>query len=345
MLQPSTNLRDRTTGILRSKVGRIYGVLVLLNLGAWLWAILAFHSQPAILGIGLVVYGLGLRHALDADHIAAIDNVTRKLRRENKPAVSVGFFFALGHSLIVILGTLAVVSAATWLAAFRPLGATIATAASALFLLLVAVMNGFIFISVYQRYRRVRAGADYHEQNLDELLDKRGLLARVLRPIFRLVTRSWHMITVGFLFGLGFDTASEVAVFGLSATQADSLPLSALLVFPVLFGAGMMLIDTTDGILMLKAYTWSAVDPLRKLYYNMSITLISVVVAVVIGAIEIMGLLRDELTLSGGLWDGVDVLEAHSLGLGCAIIALFLGTWTVFYVVQRLKSLRAVASV
>ena len=280
---------------LKARLVAIYLVLAVLNVGAWIWALIAFEGRPALLGIALVVYGLGLRHAVDADHIAAIDNVTRKLMQEKKRPVSVGFFFAMGHSAIVVVVAAAVATAAMMLGGFEALkdvGGTISTGVSALFLLAIAAMNVVIFASIYRSYRRVRAGGAYVEEDLDILLNNRGFLARLFRPLFRLVGKSWHMLFLGFLFGLGFDTATEIAMFGLSGAQAaQGMSIVTIMVFPLLFAAGMSLIDTTDGVMMLGAYDWAFVKPMRKLYYNMTITLVSVAVAVLIGGIEALGLL------------------------------------------------------
>ena len=275
------------SGSLRGKTLALYATLIAANLLAWGWAFAAFHDNAALLAMALLAYGLGLRHAVDADHIAAIDNVTRKLMQDNQRPVGVGFFFAMGHSTLVVLVTAAVAGLASALGRFQgwqEIGGMISTAISAFFLLAIAVMNVAIFLSIHRSYRRLIGGEAYVEEDLDLLLNNRGFLARLLRPLFRLITRSWHMYPLGFLFGLGFDTATEVAVFGVSAAQvAEGVPLIAIMVFPALFAAGMSLIDTVDGVLMLGAYDWAFVRPMRKLYYSMTITLISVCIAVLIG--------------------------------------------------------------
>jgi high-affinity nickel-transport protein len=343
MLRSIRPFLDETAPDLRARLIAIYGVLAVLNVGAWLWALVAFHDRPALLGIALVIYGLGLRHAVDADHIAAIDNVTRKLMQENERPVSVGFFFALGHSTIVIVVATAVAATASMLhsfESFHAIGGTISTGISALFLLAIAAMNILIFFSIYRSYRRVRAGGAYVAADLDLLLNNRGLLARLFRPLFRTVTRSWHMFLLGFLFGLGFDTATEIAMFGVSAAQAaKGLPIAAILVLPVLFAAGMSLVDTTDGALMLGAYEWAFVKPIRKLYYNMTITLVSVVVAVLIGGIEALGLIGDRFGLAGGFWGTVGALGDNFNGLGFAIIGIVLAAWAFSYLLYRWKGL------
>ena len=343
MLTALSKLFNESSPDLKARLVTIYSVLAVLNVGAWLWAFIAFQDKPALLGVALVIYGLGLRHAVDADHIAAIDNVTRKLMQNGQRPVSVGFFFALGHSTIVIIVAAAVAGAASLLGSFQSfqdIGGTISTSVSALFLLAIAAMNIVIFFSIYKSYRRVRAGGAYVEEDLDLLLNNRGFLARIFRPMFKLVTQSWHMFPLGFLFGLGFDTATEVAMFGVSAAQAaKGVPFEAILVFPVLFAAGMSLIDTTDGVMMLGAYDWAFVKPIRKLYYNMTITLVSVLVAVLIGGIEALGLISDKLGLSGGFWDGVLTLNDNFNNLGFAIIGVFIAAWAISYAVYKLKGL------
>jgi nickel/cobalt transporter (NiCoT) family protein len=336
-------LFDESGPGLKARLAAIYGVLAVLNIGAWLWALAAFHDKPALLGVALVIYGLGLRHAVDADHIAAIDNVTRKLMQENKRPVSVGFFFAMGHSTIVILVAAAVAGAATMLNRFESLeniGATISNSVSALFLLAIAAMNIVIFFAIYKSYRRVRDGGAYVEQDLDLLLNNRGFLSRLFRPLFGLVTESWHMYPLGFLFALGFDTATEIAMFGVSAAQAaKGVAFGAILVFPVLFAAGMSLVDTTDGVMMLGAYDWAFVKPVRKLHYNMTITLLSVVVALLIGGLEALGLIGDKLGLGGVFWAAIAALNDNFDNLGFAIIGIFLAALVLSYLVYRLRKI------
>jgi high-affinity nickel-transport protein len=343
MLNSIKDLFDESGPNLRARLVAIYTVLAVLNVGAWLWALVAFGDNPTMLGVSLVIYGLGLRHAVDADHIAAIDNVTRKLMQDRRRPVAVGFFFALGHSTVVIIAAAAVAMAATLLGTFdaiKGVGGIIGTGVSALFLLAIAAMNVVIFLSIYRSYRRVRSGGTYVEEDLDLLLNSRGFLARIFRPLFRMVSRSWHMFPLGFLFGLGFDTATEVAMFGVSAAQAaKGIPIEAIMVFPVLFAAGMSLVDTTDGVLMLGAYDWAFVKPMRKLYYNMTITLVSVVVAVLIGGIEALGLVGDKLELQGSFWDGIGAVNNNFNNLGFVIIGVFVAAWVVSFAIYKAKGL------
>jgi nickel/cobalt transporter (NiCoT) family protein len=338
-----TRLLDEGASGLITRLIAVSAVVATLNLVAWLWALAAFRHNPTLLGLALMIYGLGLRHAVDADHIAAIDNVTRKLMQGGGRPVSVGFWFAMGHSTIVMLVAAAVVGTAGLLGRFeslREVGGTISTGVSALFLFAIATTNIFIFISVYRTYRHVRSGGAYVDDDLDLLINGRSWLSRLLRPLFRLVTRSWHMFPLGFVFGLGFDTATEVAMFSISATQAaNGASALAILVFPVLFAAGMSLIDTTDGVMMLGAYEWAFVKPMRKLYYNMTITLVSVAVALVIGGVEALGLVGAKLGNGGLLWDAIGSFNRNWNNLGFVVIGIFMTGWLASYLLYKIKNL------
>lgn len=326
------------------RITGIYASLILANLAAWAWAVLVFRDQPVLLGTALLAYGFGLRHAVDADHIAAIDNVTRKLMQEGKRPVGVGLFFAMGHSSVVILAAAGVAGTATALAGsfdrFKAVGSVIGTSVSALFLFAIATANLIILRGVWRTFQHVRKGGRYVEADLDLLLNSRGLLARLFRPLFRLVSESWHMYPLGLLFGLGFDTATEVALLAVSATAAaKGVSIWAIMVFPALFAAGMSLIDTSDGILMLGAYDWAFIKPIRKLYYNLTITFVSVVVAVLIGGIEALGLMGDQFALKGAFWDGVDALNGKFTALGGAVIGVFIAAWVGSVILYRYTSL------
>jgi nickel/cobalt transporter (NiCoT) family protein len=327
---------------LRGKVFGIYAFLALFNIAAWAWALIAFRDYPVLLGTALLAYSFGLRHAVDADHIAAIDNVTRKLMQEGKRPVAVGFFFSLGHSTVVVLASCAVAAAAIALEsqfnALENVGGIVGTLVSALFLFAIALANLFILAGVYRTFQRVRHGGRLVEEDLNILLSQRGLLGRLFRPLFRIIGKSWHMYPLGFLFGLGFDTATEIGLLGISAAEAaKGMSIWSVLVFPALFTAGMSLIDTTDGILMLGAYGWAFVKPIRKLYYNMTITAVSVLVALVIGGIEALGLIGDQLALKGTFWDAIEALNDNFGTLGYVIIAIFAVSWIVSAVVYRVK--------
>jgi nickel/cobalt transporter (NiCoT) family protein len=343
---PPAKARPAQPGGLRRRVAGLYAVLLVANLGAWAWAFVALRGQPVLLGTALLAYVFGLRHAVDADHIAAIDNVTRKLMQGGQRPVTVGFWFALGHSAVVLFAAALIASAAgafRGVEAFRSLGGTLSTCVSAGFLFAIAAMNLAILKGVHRSFRRVQAGLPYQEDDLDALLAGRGLLSRLFRPLFAVVGRSWHMAPLGFLFGLGFDTATEVALLGLSASQGShGVSLSTVLVFPALFAAGMSLVDSTDGVLMLGVYEWAFVKPIRKLYYNMVITLISALMALVIGGIESLALLADKLRLKGGVWDLFTGLSAHFNTLGFVIIGVLAASWGLSALVYRLKGYDAI---
>jgi len=325
---------------LRRQAGAIYALLIAANLAAWAWAFGAFHQHPVLLGTALLAYSFGLRHAVDADHIAAIDNVTRTLMQRGERPLAIGFFFSLGHSTIVVLASIAIAATATAfkgrIAALHAIGGLIGTLVSAAFLLVIAAMNAVILVRLWRQFRAVRAGAPLAEAEMEGLLAGRGLIARLCHPLFRLISRSWHMYPLGFLFGLGFDTATEVGLLGISAAQAGhGVPIWSILVFPALFTAGMALVDTTDGILMLGAYGWAFIRPLRKLYYNLTITLVSVLVAVMIGGIEALGLLADQFSLRGIFWDAIGALNDQFGVIGYLIIAIFAGVWALSAAVYR----------
>jgi high-affinity nickel-transport protein len=330
-------------GGLRARIVGIYVLLIGVNVAAWAWALAAFRHFPLLLGTALLAYSFGLRHAVDADHIAAIDNVTRKLMQEGKRPVAVGFWFSLGHSTIVILASAAVAATALAFAdrfsEYQKVGAIVGTLVSAAFLLAIAFINLVILLNVYRTFQSVKAGRRYEEDELNVLLAGRGLLARIFVPLFGMIRKSWHMYPLGFLFGLGFDTATEVGVLGISAAAAGKgLPIWSIMVFPVLFTAGMSLVDTTDGILMLGAYGWAFIRPIRKLYYNMTITFVSVVVALAVGGIEALGLVGSQFHLSGWFWDRIVVLNDNYFGkIGFLIIGIFIASWGAAALIYRMK--------
>jgi high-affinity nickel-transport protein len=256
--------------------------------------------------------------------------------------VGVGFFFSLGHSLVVVLLSIAVGFAASQVRShfddLKAFGNIFGTTASALFLFLLAAFNMVVLISVLRTFQSVRRGESFVEDDFDMLLNNRGFLARLFRPLFRIVTRSWHLFPIGFLFGLGFDTATEVALFGIAATQAiNGASFGALLVFPALFTAGMTLIDSTDGVLMLGAYGWAFMKPIRKLYYNITITAVSVIVAVLIGGVETLGLIGDRFKLEGPFWDAIGRLNDNFGVLGYLIVGVFAASWLLSVLIYRVK--------
>ena len=292
-------------------------------------------------GIGLTAYTLGLRHAFDADHIAAIDNTTRKLMSEGKRPLSVGFFFSLGHSTIVF------VLAALFAVGFRALSGPVAndgstlhsatgligTGVSGTFLYIVAAINLVILLGIVRVFRDMRRGR-YSEAELERQLNSRGLMNRLLGRFTRTVKEPWQMYPLGVLFGLGFDTATEIALLFLAAGAAGAgLPFYAILCLPILFAAGMSLLDTIDGSFMNFAYGWAFSKPVRKVYYNLTVTGLSVAVALVIGTIELLALAAQKLTLHGRFWDWVSAIDLNTLGF--VIVGLFALTWALALAIWR----------
>src|ERR1700761_9202266 len=260
-------------GNTRTRVIGVYGILLIFNLVVWLWAILVFHPYPLLLGTALLAYSLGLRHAVDADHIAAIDNTTRKLMQEGKRPVSVGLMFSLGHSTIVIIGSLLIAETAAAMQhrveSVRTFASLIGTTVSIAFLFFIAAANANSLGSSWRTFRRLKRGETCQKKDLDLLVAGRGLLSRMILPAFRLIRTSWHMYPLGILFGLGFDTATEVGLLNISATSSSKgLSLWMVLLFPILFAAAMSTIDSADNILMLNVYDWALDNPMRRIYYN-----------------------------------------------------------------------------
>ncbi|URQ61833.1 HoxN/HupN/NixA family nickel/cobalt transporter [Pantoea alhagi] len=315
--------------------------LLLLNLFAWGWALATFRHHAALIAAAVLAYSYGLRHAVDADHIAAIDNVTRKLMQQGQKPVAVGAFFSLGHSTIVVLACVAI--AATSLVfgnkidALHAWGSTIGTLVSALFLLVMALLNTLILRDVYRRFQQVKQGKAFTGTQEVQAVPG-GIMSRLFRVTFKLVNKSWQMYLVGFLFGLGFDTATEIGLLGISTAGVSSgMSVWSMLIFPALFTSGMALIDSLDNFVMVGAYGWAFNKPVRKLYYNMTITAASVVIALFIGGLEALGLLADKLSLQGGLWEGVGAMNEHMGSVGYASVAIFLVMWGVSALNYRYK--------
>ncbi len=329
-----------------------YIALALANIALWALTLALFHRYPLLLGTALLAYGFGLRHAVDADHIAAIDNVTRKLMQQGQRPLGVGCFFSLGHSTVVFGLSAAVAITAVAIkgrfSAIENFGNIAGTLLSASFLLAIAIINIVVLGAIIRTFRGVKAGGDYAEEDLDRMLAKRGFLARIFRSLFRLVNHSWQMYPVGLLFGLGFDTATEIGLLGISAAGASKgLPIWSIMMFPALFAAGMTLIDTTDSLLMLGAYGWAFAKPIRKLYYNIVITSVSVLVALIVGGLETLGLVQGELKLSGFFWDAIAAVNSNFGILGYVIIAVFILCWLfslLFYKWRRYDEIEAIAA-
>jgi high-affinity nickel-transport protein len=340
------------TGLTRPEWASVAGmatVVIVLNVVGW--ALLAtavghhFHiSQTKLfgLGTGVLAYTLGMRHAFDADHIAAIDNTTRKLVGEGKRPLSAGFFFSLGHSSVVLLLALALsfgIRALNLQVSHQTSGlhsATniVGTSISGTFLYLIALVNLFVLVSITRLYRQMRSG-HYDPAELERQLDKRGFMNRLLGGYARHIDTSWKLYPVGILFGLGFDTATEVALLVIAGSAVvGGLPLYAVLSLPILFAAGMCTFDTLDGFFMNFAYDWAFANPVRKVFYNLTITGLSVAVAFFVGTIELLGLVGQEANLSSPFWDFVRGFNLNAAGF--VIVGLFVATWVVALLYWRL---------
>ncbi|KAF9357619.1 hypothetical protein BGX26_003410 [Mortierella sp. AD094] len=369
---------------LRRKSFFVIAGLVLVNIVVWVLAAITARKYPSLLGSMVIAYTLGLRHAVDADHLAAIDNVTRKLMyqesiksrivgQELTPPVCVGLFFSLGHSTIVVVASiiLAVTAAAIEdkFEAFGETGGIIGMSVSAAFLFLIGFINLIVLIRVAQELRSIHRTGEYRyhdpvkqmvvgataDDNTDDDDTKAkigantsrfqpgGLFARIFRPLFNLIDRSWKMYPLGVLFGLGFDTATEVGLLGIAATHAEArFPTAVILIFPALFTAAMSLIDTLDGIIMVNAYGWAFVNPIKKLWYNFVVTLMGVIVAFVVGIAELLALLAEKLDLEGPFWDFFSMLSDNFGLIGYIIVGAFVFTWifaVLFYKYGPIKDL------
>lgn len=333
-----------TPNPLRNKAIWALSFLGLFNVAAWVLAYICFYTNPKLLFICLMAYGFGLRHAVDCDHIAAIDAVTRKFMYINKRYVGVGFFFSIGHSTIVILMSFLVAMGTIYmrdhLTCFQEIGGIIGGTVSSLFLLIIAFINLIIFIDAYRSFVTSQRG-NLEDKNIEQLLEPKGLMNSIFRPLFRFVSKPWHMYFIGFLFGLGFDTATEVGLLGISATQAASnMPVWAIMIFPLIFMAGMSLIDTLDGVLMVNVYGWALIRPARKLYYNMIITLLSFSAAFFIGIMEGLSIISDRFDLHGGVWFYIEQINDNMAYLGYYIVAIFVCCWIISIGISRLLKLK-----
>nr|WP_245301338.1 HoxN/HupN/NixA family nickel/cobalt transporter [Thermoanaerobacterium butyriciformans] len=287
--------------------------------------------------MAFVSYTLGLNHAFDADHIAAIDNTARKLVEQKKNPKGVGFFFSTGHSSVVFLMTLITVFAVRWAQNIFPVlqrfGGILALTVSGVFLILIGLINFFIWLNTYKKFINIRRGA-YKEESMEEIL-KDGFFNRYIRVIYAFINKSWHVYILGFFFGLGFDTATQIALLATAAGAASkAIPIVSILSFPILFAAGMSLMDTVDGFLVTSAYQWVFDAPLRKVYYNLVMTGLSVIAALLIGFVEITQLITQILGLSNGVWSFIQNLNFSTLGY--IIVILFIFVWTISYVGWKL---------
>ena len=289
------------------------------------------NNKLVYAGAGALAYTFGLRHAFDADHISAVDDTTRYLLQKGKKPLAVGFFFSLGHSTVVFtfVTALAVVAAKAkgFQHAFQGTGGIIGTVVSGLFLYLIAALNLAVLRGIILVWRQAKRG-EYQVEELDALLAQRGFMNRIFKGRYnRFINNSWQMYPVGLLFGLGFDTATQVGLIAIagSTAVAGGLPPLSIIALPILFAAGMSLMDTIDGVFMSKAYSWAFVHPIRKIYYNITTTGLSIFVAVVVGTIEILGLVADRLNLTGQPWDFLTGIDINVVGR--FIVGIFLAVW------------------
>ncbi|MEA2672701.1 MAG: nickel/cobalt transporter (NiCoT) family protein [Chloroflexota bacterium] len=327
------------------RLGGFYAVVALLHVAGWgtfMLVVLPAHYQALGLGTATLAYTFGMRHAFDADHISAIDNTTRKLMADGQRPMGVGFFFSLGHSTVVFGLAVGLAIAARRIAgavtsggsALHSTGGLIGTLVSGTFLYLIGIVNLVVLLGIIRVFREMRSGR-YDDDALERRLNDRGLLFRFFGPLARSIHSSWQLYPLGVLFGLGFDTATEVGLLALAAGAAGTgLPFYAILCLPVIFAAGMSLLDTADGAFMCKAYGWAFSNPVRKVYYNITITGLSVGVALLVGSIEILGLLASRLGWSGGLWDRLSGIDLNTVGF--VIVAMFVVTWAVALAVWKL---------
>ena len=328
----------------RARLGGFYGGVALLHVAGW-GLLLAYGAQhPGFLALGGLAYTFGLRHAFDADHISAIDNTTRKLLQQNHKPVGVGFFFSLGHSTVVLLIAvalgLAVKSIVQGIVSgngeLRSIGGAVGTLVSGGFLVLIGIMNLLILFDIIRVYRRMKRG-EYDRHSLETELVAGGLMTRLFGRMFRVVDKSWHMYPIGFLFGLGFDTASEVALLAISAgAAAQGLPFTAVISLPLIFAAGMSLMDTTDGAFMSKAYSWAFASPIRKVFYNLTVTSLSVFVALFVGVVELAQILIHILGLRGGMFDAIANFDFIGKA-GYVIVGAFVIAWVGAFAIYKVR--------
>jgi nickel/cobalt transporter (NiCoT) family protein len=332
----------------KAKVVALYAVIAVATVASFLGAYRFLPSHYAgevsggalvFTGLAITAYVLGIRHGFDVDHIAAIDNTTRKLLHDGRRPLTVGTWFSLGHSTIVCGLIVALVVAVDAVrrsyASFASVGAVLGTAVSGTFLFLIGIVNVLIVVEVYRLFRGLRTGALDHRA-LDEQMNRRGFLARYFGRLFRVIDEPWQIYPVGVLFGLGFDTATEVLLIGLAVGAAyTGVPLWAVLFLPALFTCGMVLSDTTDGVSMRYAYGWAFSHPIRKVFYNLTLTVISVLVAFAIGGVELLQVLAGELGLGGPFWGAVESVDFETLGV--AVLVLFLASWGVALAIYRWK--------
>ena len=312
------------------RLGGFGGAVLLLHLLGWGLFLFYSRNNPALAGLGSLAYTFGLRHAFDADHIAAIDNTTRKFLQDGKRSMGVGFFFSLGHSTIVFSLAAGLAIAAktvnSRIPGFQNVGGYIGASVSGTFLLLIGLLNLIVLLDILGVFRQMKRGR-YDEQRLEDALQNQGLMSRFfLKRVGDRIDASWKMYPLGILFGLGFDTATEIGLLALAAGVAThQVPFLAIISLPLIFAAGMSLMDTADGAFMSHAYGWAFSNPLRKIYYNITVTSLSIAVALVIGTIELLQVMAEKLSLSGGFWAFLDSLDFGHIGY--VVVGLFVATW------------------
>jgi len=314
------------------RVGIVFVGIGLATVIGFVASSIVGNMSVLLAGLGIVAYVFGLRHGVDADHIAAIDNTTRKLMLESDPPFTVGLWFSLGHSTIVIALIVGLVFLTRAIIGHIPMlqqaGAIVGTAASGVFLWIIGVVNLAIVFSIYRVFKEIKKGVMKNDE-LEALLDNRGILNRFFHPLFKIVKRPWHMYPIGVLFGLGFDTATEVALIAISVGigVSSSIPFWMILILPFMFTCGMVLVDTSDGLAMRLAYGWAFLNPMRKIYYNLTVTMISVLVALAIGTVELLQVFALEFGLAGEFWVWITALDFETLGFG--IVLIFVLSWLI----------------
>jgi high-affinity nickel-transport protein len=319
-------------------IGSIYGCLAVFTVILMIFATEIGVKYLVLAGLGIVSYVLGLRHAVDADHIAAIDNTTRKLIQQGKRPVTVGMWFSLGHSVIVIALTVALIIATRAVAnavpAFESGGAILGTTISGVFLFIIGLVNLMIVLGVYKTFKALKTGQIGTAQ-VDESMNKNSFMNRTMGKLFKIVNEPWQIFPVGILFGLGFDTATQIALIAISVGVSGSVPFIYVLALPLLFTAGMVTVDTSDGVSMRCAYGWAFLKPIRKIFYNLTITIISVLVAFLIGGIEIVQVYATEIGATTGVLGWLNSLNFEDIGY--FIIASFLIAWAIALAWYRYK--------
>jgi nickel/cobalt transporter (NiCoT) family protein len=328
----------------RSRLAAFFGGVSLLHVAGWGLLLYYGAGHPTILALGGLAYTFGLRHAFDADHIAAIDNTTRKLLQDGRKPVGVGFFFSLGHSSVVFLIAAALGLAVKWIVEgvsgnggeLRIVGGLVAGLVSGGFLVVIGLMNLVILLDIVRVYRRMKGG-EYDRHSLEHELTTGGFMTRIFGRLFRVINHSWQMYPIGFLFGLGFDTASEIALLAVSAgAAANGIPFGAVIALPLIFAAGMSLMDTADGAFMAKAYSWAFASPVRKVFYNLTMTSLSVFVALFVGIVELMQVLIHSLNLEGGVFSAIAGFDLIGRA-GYFIVAAFVLAWAAAFVIYKAR--------